>query len=100
MRWSRRISQTVLAPEYLPRTPRIVPFGHGNQRIGGVVAPEAGLAAGVTIIREGELGEMLYILEHGSAVATKAIEGGGDLVLREYGVGDFFGGPCPSVCLF
>eukprot|EP01051_Picozoa_sp_SAG22_P019411 SAG22_NODE_3572_length_1636_cov_1.163956_1_plen_431_part_00 len=42
------------------------------------------------IIKEGDPGESLYILEEGSCVATKLIDGE-QKVVKEYAVGDFFG---------
>ena len=44
------------------------------------------------IIREGEMGDIFYILEEGKCVATKTLEPGKpDSVIKEYGVGDYFG---------
>jgi cAMP-dependent protein kinase regulator len=44
------------------------------------------------IIREGEMGDIFYILEEGQCVATKTLEPGKpDTVIKEYGVGGYFG---------
>ena len=44
------------------------------------------------IIREGEMGDVFYILEEGECVATKTLEPGkADTVIKDYGVGDYFG---------
>ena len=44
------------------------------------------------IIREGEMGDIFYILEEGQCIATKTLEPGkADTVIKEYGVGDYFG---------
>ena len=44
------------------------------------------------IIREGEMGDVFYILEEGECVATKTLEPGkADTVIKEYNVGDYFG---------
>ena len=43
------------------------------------------------IIREGELGDVFYILEEGQCVATKSLQPGQTTIIKEYGVGDYFG---------
>jgi len=44
------------------------------------------------IIKEGEMGDVFYILEEGSCEATKTLEPGKpDTVIKEYSVGDYFG---------
>ena len=44
------------------------------------------------IIREGEMGDIFYILEEGQCIATKTLEPGkADTVIKEYGIGDYFG---------
>ena len=44
------------------------------------------------IIREGEMGDIFYILEEGQCNATKTLEPGkADTVIKEYGMGDYFG---------
>lgn len=44
------------------------------------------------IIREGEMGDVFYILEEGECVATKTLEPGKpDTIIKDYGVGDYFG---------
>ena len=44
------------------------------------------------IIREGEMGDIFYILEEGQCIATKTLEPGkADTVIKEYGMGDYFG---------
>ena len=44
------------------------------------------------IIREGEMGDIFYILEEGQCIATKTLEPGKpDTVIKEYGIGDYFG---------
>ena len=44
------------------------------------------------IIKEGEMGDVFYILEEGECVATKTLEPGkADTVIKDYGVGDYFG---------
>ena len=44
------------------------------------------------IIREGEIGDVFYILEEGECIATKSLKPGkANTVIKEYGVGDYFG---------
>ena len=44
------------------------------------------------IIKEGEMGDVFYILEEGECEATKTLEPGKpDTVIKEYKVGDYFG---------
>ena len=44
------------------------------------------------IIKEGEMGDVFYILEEGKCEATKTLEPGKpDTVIKEYSVGDYFG---------
>ena len=44
------------------------------------------------IIKEGEMGDVFYILEEGACEATKTLEPGKpDTVIKEYSVGDYFG---------
>ena len=44
------------------------------------------------IIKEGEMGDVFYILEEGQCEATKTLEPGKpDTVIKEYTVGDYFG---------
>lgn len=44
------------------------------------------------IIKEGQIGDIFYILEEGECVATKTLEPGKeDVVIKEYKVGDYFG---------
>lgn len=44
------------------------------------------------IIREGEIGDVFYILEEGEAQATKTLEAGKpETVIKEYSVGGYFG---------
>ncbi len=44
------------------------------------------------IIKEGEMGDVFYILEEGACEATKTLEPGKpDTVIKEYTVGDYFG---------
>ena len=44
------------------------------------------------IIKEGEMGDVFYILEEGNCEATKTLEPGKpDTVIKEYSVGDYFG---------
>ena len=44
------------------------------------------------IIKEGEMGDVFYILEEGACEATKTLEPGKpDTVIKEYKVGDYFG---------
>src|ERR1043165_7162274 len=47
--------------------------------------------AGQTIIREGELGNLFYVITEGNVEVTVRDAGGADLVLHEAGPGDFFG---------
>ena len=44
------------------------------------------------IIKEGEMGDVFYILEEGTCEATKTLEPGKpDTIIKEYSVGDYFG---------
>ena len=48
--------------------------------------------AGDYIIKEGEMGDVFYILEEGACEATKTLEPGKpDISIKEYHVGDYFG---------
>ena len=47
---------------------------------------------GEYIIKEGEIGDIFYILEDGECIATKTLEAGKEpTMIKEYGVGDYFG---------
>ena len=46
---------------------------------------------GDLIIREGESGNVFYILEEGEAIATKAFDGGEVKEIKRYGPGEYFG---------
>ena len=53
---------------------------------------ESSVAAGETIIREGEPGNELFLLQSGSAIATKTLQAGQPpQQVMEYKVGDYFG---------
>lgn len=60
--------------------------------------------AGREVIREGEVGEEFFIIESGRAEFTKSIkaEDGSfeDVVVAEYGKGDYFGGSLPVFTVF
>ena len=44
------------------------------------------------IIKEGEMGDVFYILEEGQCEATKTLEPGKpDTVIKQYSAGDYFG---------
>jgi uncharacterized membrane protein len=47
--------------------------------------------AGQVIIREGELGDLFYVITEGRVEITIRDAGGADLILHEAGPGDFFG---------
>lgn len=47
-------------------------------------------SAGEAIIKEGEEGDLFYLVEAGKAKATKVIDGE-EKVVMQYGVGDYFG---------
>ena len=52
----------------------------------------ASFKKGDYIIKEGEMGDVFYILEEGECEATKTLEPGKpDTVIKEYKVGDYFG---------
>lgn len=52
----------------------------------------ATFSKGDYIIKEGEMGDVFYILEEGECEATKTLEPGKpDTVIKEYKVGDYFG---------
>ena len=51
---------------------------------------EVAYADDEAIITEGDAGDNLYIIEEGSCVATKTVDGE-SVVVKEYAVGDFFG---------
>ena len=52
----------------------------------------ASFKKGDYIIKEGEMGDVFYILEEGKCEATKTLEPGKpDTVIKEYKVGDYFG---------
>ena len=52
----------------------------------------ATFSKGDYIIKEGEMGDVFYILEEGECEATKTLEPGKpDSVIKEYKVGDYFG---------
>jgi cAMP-dependent protein kinase regulator len=52
----------------------------------------ASFAQGDYVIREGEMGDVFYILEEGEAEATKTFEPGKPAqVVKRYSPGDYFG---------
>ena len=55
------------------------------------IMDEMKFKAGQVIIREGELGNLFYVITEGNAEITVRDAGGADLVLHKAGPGDFFG---------
>lgn len=64
-----------------------------EQEVAGIraIMDELKFKAGQVIIREGELGNLFYVITEGRAEITIRDAGGADLVLHEAGPGDFFG---------
>jgi uncharacterized membrane protein len=64
-----------------------------EQEVAGIraIMDERKFKAGQVIIREGELGNLFYVITEGRAEITIRDAGGADLVLHEAGPGDFFG---------
>jgi CRP/FNR family transcriptional regulator, cyclic AMP receptor protein len=52
---------------------------------------ERSLRKGQILFREGETGEEMYVVRHGSVLISKAVTGRVDQVLARAPVGDFFG---------
>lgn len=61
------------------------------------VLEEVAYADDEAIIKEGDAGDNLYIVEEGACVATKVIDGE-SVVVKEYAVGDFFVSR-PNACM-
>src|SRR5689334_6481393 len=64
-----------------------------EQEVAGIraIMDEMKFKAGHVIIREGELGDLFYVITEGHVEITIRDAGGADLVLHEAGPGDFFG---------
>jgi len=64
-----------------------------EQEVAGIrdIMEEMKFKAGHVIIREGELGDLFYVITEGRVEITIRDAGGADLVLHEAGPGDFFG---------
>jgi uncharacterized membrane protein len=64
-----------------------------EQEVAGIraIMEEMRFKAGQVIIREGELGDLFYVITEGRVEITIRDAGGADLVLHEAGPGDFFG---------
>jgi CRP/FNR family cyclic AMP-dependent transcriptional regulator len=64
-----------------------------EQEVAGIraIMEEMKFKAGQIIIREGELGNLFYVITEGRVEITIRDAGGADLVLHEAGPGDFFG---------
>lgn len=64
-----------------------------EQEVAGIraIMDEMKFKVGQVIIREGELGNLFYVITEGSAEVTIRDAGGADLVLHKAGPGDFFG---------
>jgi CRP/FNR family cyclic AMP-dependent transcriptional regulator len=63
------------------------------QEVAGIraIMDEMKFKAGQVIIREGELGNLFYVITEGNVEITVRDAGGEDLVLHKAGPGDFFG---------
>jgi CRP/FNR family transcriptional regulator, cyclic AMP receptor protein len=64
-----------------------------EQEVAGIraIMDEMKFKAGQVIIREGELGNLFYVITEGNVEITVRDAGGADLVLHKAGPGDFFG---------
>ena len=64
-----------------------------EQEVAGIraIMEEMKFKAGQVIIREGELGNLFYVITEGNVEITVRDAGGEDLVLHKAGPGDFFG---------
>ncbi len=64
-----------------------------EQEVAGIraIMEEMKFKAGQVIIREGELGNLFYVITEGNVEITVRDAGGADLVLHKAGPGDFFG---------
>ncbi len=64
-----------------------------EQEVAGIhaIMEEMKFKAGQVIIREGELGNLFYVITEGNVEITVRDAGGEDLVLHKAGAGDFFG---------
>ena len=64
-----------------------------EQEVAGIraIMDEMKFKAGQVIIREGELGNLFYVITEGNVEITVRDAGGEDLVLHKAGPGDFFG---------
>jgi uncharacterized membrane protein len=64
-----------------------------EQEVAGIraIMDEMKFKAGHVIIREGELGNLFYVITEGRVEITIRDAGGADLILHEAGPGDFFG---------
>ena len=64
-----------------------------EQEVAGIrsIMDEMKFKSGQVIIREGELGNLFYVITEGNVEITVRDAGGADLVLHKAGPGDFFG---------
>jgi CRP/FNR family transcriptional regulator, cyclic AMP receptor protein len=64
-----------------------------EQEVAGIraIMQEMKFKPGQVIIREGEVGDLFYVITEGNAEITVRDAGGSDLVLHSAGPGDFFG---------
>src|SRR5262245_3046426 len=64
-----------------------------EQEVAGIraIMEEMKFKAGQVIIREGELGNLFYVITEGNAEIIIRDAGGSDLILHKVGPGDFFG---------
>jgi CRP/FNR family cyclic AMP-dependent transcriptional regulator len=56
-----------------------------NHDLGGLYAP------GQPIVRQGDLGDCMYVVQSGRVEVVQAVTGGGEQRLRVLGEGEFFG---------
>ena len=82
-------------------SPETVAFLRDVRLFNGVAVPELtvlagrlrerGLKRGQVLIREGDVGDEMFLLRHGSMVISKSVTGRVEQVLARIGPGDFFG---------
>ena len=52
---------------------------------------EVRLAAGEILFRQGDMSDLVYVVEEGNVELVRALASGGEEILARYGRGDYFG---------
>ena len=87
----RRSEEQLRAEELLAGIPLFRSVPRHRLRAIAYAARRNSYAAGVTVIRMGELGSTLHVIRQGRMNVVREVEGGEPLVLATLGPGEFFG---------